>query len=70
MCTCKLCSDEEKLITNRDCTHCGHEKVCRHRDDYLEFINAINEFSEKYFGDKICEDVASVEVSCNYFTYR
>lgn len=59
--------DKEKLVTCKDCGLCEHEKVCRHREDYLGFVNAINEFSDRYSGDKICEDVASVRVYCNYY---
>lgn len=59
--------DKEKLVTSKDCTQCEHGKVCRHREDYLGFVNAIDEFSERYSGDKICEDVASIKVSCNYY---
>ena len=59
---------KEKLVTTRNCADCEHEKVCRHRQDYLGFVNAISEFSDRYCGDKICDNVASVEVSCNYYT--
>lgn len=56
-----------KIVTSNDCTQCEHEKVCRHREDYLGFVNAIDVFSEKCSGDKICEGVASIKISCNYF---
>lgn len=58
---------KEKLVTSKVCADCEHKKVCRHREDYRGFVNAISEFSERYCGDKICDDVASVEVSCNYY---
>lgn len=59
---------KEKLVTTKDCADCEYEKVCRHRQDFLEFVNAIGDFSERYCGDKICDDVAAVKVSCNYYT--
>ena len=63
-----MMSDLEKLVTTKTCADCEHGKVCRHRQDYLEFVDAISDFSERYCGDKIPKDVASVEVSCNYYT--
>lgn len=57
----------KNLVTNKSCANCEHGEVCRHRKDYLEFVNAIGDFSERYNGDKICEGVVTVDVSCNYY---
>lgn len=58
---------EEKIVTMNVCADCEHEKVCRHREDYLAFVNAISEFSERCNGDKICDGVVAVDISCNYY---
>lgn len=58
---------EEKLVTMNVCADCEHGEVCRHREDYLAFVDAIGEFSKRYNGNKICEGVVAVEVSCNYY---
>ncbi len=60
---------EEKLVTTiKGCVDCEHREVCRHRKDYLAFLDAISEFSKRYSGDKICDGVVAVDVSCNYYT--
>lgn len=60
----------ESLVTNNVCADCEHGKVCRHREDYLGFVNTIGEFSERWSGDKICDGVVAVKVSCNYYIPR
>lgn len=58
----------ESLVTNKVCADCEHKEVCRHREDYLAFVDAIGEFSERYSGDKLCEGVATVAITCRYYT--
>lgn len=58
----------ESLVTNKVCADCEHEEVCRHKVDYLAFVDAIGEFTERCNGDKISDGVITVNVSCNYYT--
>lgn len=56
------------------CTHCVHRGVCKHKNDFLNVIEAVNNADVSWSeGNKGCmkrvtnfECVASIEVTCKF----
>lgn len=51
---------DERLVTYNQCVQCKHAEVCRHREDYLEYVGRITDLSNRLEGDKIAEGVVTV----------
>lgn len=63
-----------KTAKETNCTRCAHRQVCKHKEDFLNVVNAINDASVSWSdGSKGCikkvvdyDCVGCIEVSCRY----
>lgn len=56
-----------KTAKETNCTRCVHGQVCKHKEDFLNVVNAINNASEGYIKKVVDYDcVGCIEVSCRY----
>lgn len=54
-------------IRETPCTHCVHQSVCKHKDNFLKAIQAVNEATVHEHKVINYDCVSDISVTCRYY---